>query len=238
MRQSDVLHRCHRTPVITAAGIDAYRRGWIAVVLRDGRFADAHAAATLSDVVSRLPDADAIGVDIPIGLPARGPRSADIEARRFVGPRRSSVFPTLSLVVWEASDLATARRLNVELTGRSVSAQTFALRERVLEADALARSDPRIREVHPEVSFRALADRPLTSPKSSWAGIALRRGLLVGAGIELPEDLGEAGVAGIDDVLDAAVVAWSAHRVTLGQAESFPAEPVAGQDGIVAAIWY
>ncbi len=221
-----------------AAGIDGYPRGWVAVVLRDGRYDAALVAPDLSGLVDRLGTARCIGVDIPIGLPARGPRSADIEARRFVGPRRSSVFPTLSRVVWEASDLATARRLNLELTGRSVSAQTFALRERVLEADALVRSDPRIREVHPEVSFRALAGQPLTSAKSSWAGIALRRGLLLGAGIELPDGLGEAGVARIDDVLDAAVVAWSAHRIALGQAESFPADPVAGPDGILAAIWY
>ena len=75
---------------------------------------------------------------------------------------------------------------------------------------------------------------------SSWraSGISFRRGLLLGAGIELPDDLGEAGAAGIDDVLDAAVVAWSSHWIALGEAESLPAQPVAGPDGIKAAIWY
>lgn len=224
--------------MIIAAGIDGYPRGWLAIVLRDGAYEAALAMRDLVRLVARLDTAHAIGVDIPIGLPARGPRAADVEARRFVGPRRSSVFPTLPRAVWEAPDLATARRLNLEISGRSVSSQTFALRERVLEADAVARADPRVREVHPEVSFRALAGQPLAAAKSSWTGISLRRGLLLGAGIELPEDLGEAGAAGIDDVLDASAVAWSAHRIAVGEAESFPAEPVAGPDGIAAAIWY
>ncbi|MEX1336163.1 MAG: DUF429 domain-containing protein [Candidatus Limnocylindrales bacterium] len=220
------------------AGIDGYRRGWVAIVLCDGAYQSALVAPGLAELVARTPLAAAIGIDIPIGLPERAPRPADVEARRFVGPRRSSVFPTLPRAVWEAPDLAAARRLHLGLSGRSVSAQTFALRDRVLEADRVARSDPRLREVHPEVSFRALAGRHLTVPKSSWTGISLRRGLLLGAGIELPEELGEAGAAGIADVLDAAVVAWSAQRVAAGQAESLPAEARPGPDGIEAAIWY
>lgn len=220
------------------AGIDGYRRGWVAVVLDDLRYQSAMIMPDLAGLVARLETAWSIGVDIPIGLPHRGPRPADIEARRFVGPRRNSVFPTLPRVVWEAPDLATARQLNRQLSGRSVSAQTFALREKVLQADAVAVSDPRIREVHPEVSFRELAGQPLTAPKSTWAGISLRRGLLLGAGVELPDELGEAGAAGIADVLDAAIVAWSAHRIAIGEARSFPRDPRPGPDGIAAAIWY
>jgi predicted RNase H-like nuclease len=220
------------------AGIDGYRRGWVAIVLEGGRFQTALAMPRLATLVAMLGKASSIGVDIPIGLPERGPRPADIEARRFVGPRRSSVFPTLPRAVWEAPDLAAARQLYRELSGRSVSAQTFALRDKVLEADALARSDPRIREAHPEVSFRAIAGQPLTASKSSWTGISLRRGFLLGVGIELPDELGEAGAAGIDDILDAAAVAWTADRIATGEAESFPARPVPGPDGIPAAIWY
>jgi predicted RNase H-like nuclease len=50
-------------------------------------------------------------------------RDADVEARQFVGARRNSVFPTLPRIVWEAPDIAAARRLNIELSGKSVSAQ-------------------------------------------------------------------------------------------------------------------
>jgi predicted RNase H-like nuclease len=224
--------------VTIAVGIDAYRHGWVAIVLRDGSFGEGLVAGSLAEVVGRVPEAKVIGVDIPIGLPTSGPRAADVEARRFVGPRRSSVFPTQPRAVWEASDIATARRTSLELTGRSVSAQTYALGPKVLEADELARHDGRIHEVHPEVSFRALAGRPLGASKASWTGMTIRREFLAQAGIDLPDELGEAGMAGVDDVLDAAVVAWTATRIARGQASSLPEDPAVGADGLAAAIWY
>jgi predicted RNase H-like nuclease len=79
--------------------------------------------------------------------------------------------------------------------------------------------------VHPEVSFRALGGRPLPASKRTWAGQAARRGLLEGAGIRLPDQLGRAGVAAPDDVLDAAAAAWSAHRIADGRAASLPHPP-------------
>jgi hypothetical protein len=52
-----------------------------------------------------------------------------------------------------------------------------------------------------------LAGTILWSRKSCWAGTVLRRRLLAGAGISLPDDLGLAGEkAAVDDVLDAAAV--------------------------------
>jgi predicted RNase H-like nuclease len=60
----------------------------------------------------------------------------------------------------------------------------------------------------------------------------------VGVGIELPDDLGEAGVAGFDDVLDAAAAAWSAACIAAGEAQSLPPDALVGPDGLTAAIWY
>lgn len=221
-----------------AAGIDGYRKGWVAIVLIDGRFARAHAGPRLEDVVAMLDDADAIGVDIPIGLPERGRRAADIEARAFIGPRRNSVFFAVPRVVWAAASAEEARARSVAIAGVSVSAQTLALGAKVLEADVLARVDERLYEVHPEVSFTALAGGYLSHPKSTWAGLCHRMDLLAKEEIVVPTDLGEAGSAGPDDVLDAAVVAWSATRIAEGVAGSLPDPPVRGGDGLDAAIWY
>ncbi len=107
-----------------------------------------------------------------------------------------------------------------------------------LEADALARLEPRLREVHPEVSFAAMAGRPLAHPKWTWGGMLLRMALLEQAGIVIPADIADAGSAGIDDVLDAAAAAWSATRLARGGAGSLPADSRQGPDGHVAAIWY
>ena len=40
----------------------------------------------------------------------------------------------------------------------------------------------------------------------------------------VPDDLGPAGLAGADDVLDAAAGAWTARRVAAGTARSFPTD--------------
>ena len=128
--------------------------------------------------------------------------------------------------------------MSMAIDGVSVSAQTLALGTKVLEADALIRDEARLREVHPEVSFAALAGAHLAHPKSTWAGLRRRMELLERAGISVPTDLGDAGAAGPDDVLDAAVVAWSATRIARGVARSLPDPPVRGDDGLTAAIWY
>src|SRR5439155_10553978 len=90
--------------------------------------------------------------------------------------------------VLEAPTYAEARALAVELTGKSVSAQSYALRHRILEVDEHARRDERVIEVHPEVSFSELARRPLLS-KHRTDGLAERRALLEEAGIEVPESV-------------------------------------------------
>ena len=86
-------------------------------------------------------------------------------------------------------------------------------------------ADPRLHEVHPELSFQTMAGRPLRHGKKSWGGQTERRRLLAEAGIELPTFLGAVDAVPPDDVLDAAVVAWSALRIARGHASSFPGSP-------------
>ena len=53
----------------------------------------------------------------------------------------------------------------------------------------------------------------------------------------LPDKLGPAGQAPPDDILDAAAVAWSAHRMATGAAQSHPSPPEEN-NGVRIAIWY
>jgi len=215
--------------VSVVAGVDACRSGWVAVVAEDGSVSGSRVAPRFTDLLAALPEAVAIGVDIPIGLPAAGPRAADIEARAFVGPRRNSVFPTPSRAALSAATYAEAR-----LVLPSLSAQSFALGKKILEVeDAL---EERVFEVHPEVSFRELAGLHLQYSKRSWNGQMERRRLLADAGLVPPDEI-DAGDVPVDDVLDATVAAWSAARKALGQAETLPATPPV-QDGRAVAIWY
>jgi predicted RNase H-like nuclease len=93
--------------------------------------------------------------------------------------------------------------------------------------------------VHPEVSFRALADGvPPAYPKKTWRGQNVRRDLLTAAGLVLPDELGEADRVPADDVLDAAAAAWSAHRIALGTAGRIPKVPERDAEGRVIEIRY
>jgi predicted RNase H-like nuclease len=65
-----------------------------------------------------------------------------------------------------------------------------------------------------------------------------RRSLLKNAGILLADDLGDVGVVAPDDVLDAAVAAWSALRIANGEAKTLPSEPEIDKRGRAVAIWY
>ncbi|MDP9225484.1 MAG: DUF429 domain-containing protein [Actinomycetota bacterium] len=71
------------------AGIDGYRRGWVAVVVADGCFAGADAAARLDTLIAGLGELDGMGVDIPIGLPDAGFREAERPRPRCPGGRGS-----------------------------------------------------------------------------------------------------------------------------------------------------
>ena len=136
--------------------------GWAVVELRPEapvavRFEEKLAAY----VASRNPDV--LGVDTPIGLPPLGEkRQADIEAKALLGTRASTVFYAPSREVLAQPTYKEARAVE------PVSAQSYALRPRILEAEVLAQQfGGRVIEVHPEVSFWALSGRALVS-KWSW----------------------------------------------------------------------
>jgi predicted RNase H-like nuclease len=203
---------------VLTVGVDAARGGWIAVALVDGRFVDAAFERRFPALLERFPEAEVFGVDVPIGLPDPGVRRrADLAARAIVGPRRSSVFFTPSRSALESPTYSAARAVAPD-----TSAQAWALRTGILDVDRVR--DPRVREVHPEVSFAVLAGEPIAFAKRTWNGQHLRRRLLAEAGIEIPHRL-DAGLVGADDVLDAAVVAWTATRIARGEHMTFPADP-------------
>jgi len=178
-------------------------------------------------MLERFPDAAVIGVDVPIGLPRPGSRRrADEEARRVAGPRRSSVFLTPSRQALEALTYTEARAV-----APGTSAQGWALRTAILDAARV--DDPRVREVHPEVSFAVLAGEPLTFAKRTWNGHRERVRLLAKAGIKIPNRL-DAGIVAADDVLDATVAAWTATRIARGEHITLPADPAPGEPVIHA----
>lgn len=219
-------------------GVDVWAKGWIGVELIDGRFATTYVVEHLAELTA-LPDFEAVTVDIPMGLLDDDFRAVDSAARKKVGKRAPSVFSTPPrLVLLEETHDAANRRCR-ELTGKGLSAQSYALRAWILEADDLyGNSRLPLFEVHPEVSFAMMGDGPLEAGKRTWQGVHERMTRLGGVGIHIPGDIGAAAKAGADDVLDAAAAAWSAHRIAVGRARSLPNPSQINERRQQSAIWY
>ncbi|MGH3925215.1 MAG: DUF429 domain-containing protein [Pseudonocardiaceae bacterium] len=214
-------------------GIDACTIGWVSIELHRGTFAAAHIAGRLTALLSGIDDiheVHTVGIDMPLGLVDTGWREADIAAQAFVGARRRSVFRIPPRAVWQEDiwhedSWEQANQRCRQLTGHGLSRQTWGLRDKLREANqCLATGQYPLHEVHPEVSFAAMNGQPLAYRKISWIGHMTRRALLAGHGIHLPDQLGDAGNAGPDDVLDAAAAAWSAQRIATGHASRLPTE--------------
>ena len=206
------------------AGVDGTKGGWVAIVLDGGRYERDHLIRPIESNFAELADCAVVAIDVPIGF---GPRAADAAAREFLSGAASTVFSTPPRALLESPFAG----------GRGVSAQAHALGPRIIHVTGLAGSDARFREVHPEVSFRALnGQRPLRHRKKSAGGALERIELLRRAGVQL-DRLAASGSAPLDDVLDAAVAAWSAQRLASGAAQSLPRPPeeVAGR---AVAIWF
>ena len=236
------------------AGADGCRTGWVVAFVRpsgddvrvriEPRFADILAAPERPAIVA---------VDMPIGLPVRagpGGRGPENVVRPLLGQRQSSVFSVPSRRAIYADDYREACRIALETSDppRKVSKQLFMIAPKIREIDAVLRADAgaaaRVFEVHPEVAFwRLNGGRALDEPKkvkgTPYApGLALRRGLLVGAGIpaavaHAPPPRGAAA----DDLLDALACATIARRLHAGLAQPFPPAFARDEFGLPMAIW-
>ena len=151
----------------------------------------------------------AAGVDIPIGLAAREPRRCDREARRLLGPRRSSVFPAPVHGVLDAPSYAEACAISRRMSGKAISTQLYNIVPKIREVDAALSARPGLQEhvfeMCPELSFAVLAGAPMTHPKRTAAGRSERLDALRSAFGDALDGLSASPPPGAapDDVLDA-----------------------------------
>lgn len=236
------------------AGVDGCPAGWVVAFVRpDLQDARVRVVPRFADVPA-APEAPAvIAIDMPIGLPERaghGGRAAENAVRPLLGARQSSVFSVPSRAAIGAQDYREACGLALATSEppRKVSKQLFMLAPKIREVDAALRADAalarRVFEVHPEVAFwRLNGERALTEPKKVKSrpyepGLALRRRLLIGAGLPVAaiEATPPKG-AGPDDLIDALACAAIARRIHDGVARPLPDPPERDAFGLTMAIW-
>lgn len=227
---------------IDAAGTaGSKKKGWFGIGLLGGRL-EGFYAPTVDELVTQAENLGrpaCIAIDMPIGLPDKTTRAADVAASKRVGRRSSSVFPIAIRQAMEAATQPEADEISRELVHRGVGSTTFSLARRIGDVEAFVRStDYRVVEVHPEVSFAELKGGPLEHAKHNWSGFVERRDLLEAVELLPGRGLGVVGdCASVDDILDACICAWTARRVATGQAYCLPDPPEVFSDGLSAAIW-
>jgi predicted RNase H-like nuclease len=200
---------------VLVAGIDGCRGGWCVATATVDPFelVGVEVAEEIAGVLAR-PELAFVAIDMPIGLPDDGEtRTADTEARRLLGQRRSSVFPTPCRDVLGATTYAEALEVSRAVAGRGLSTQAWNLVRRIRELDAVMTPSlqDRVREAHPELAFARLAGAPMRFPKRTAEGRADRIAIV---GPPPPTPRGAAA----DDVLDAMVLARTAAAMAEGEA--------------------
>lgn len=255
----------HADRVVTVAGVDGCKKGWIGVIRQKDAPVSTGVFATFADLIDSLPLNAVVAVDMPIGLPeltGPGGRGPEALVRPLLEKRKSSVFSIPSRGAIYAStipfttidrwyqDHRDACRVARQTSAppRGVSIQAFAIFTKIREIDLLLRARPDLRdrviESHPEVAFwRLNGERAMETPKKikgriNPAGMAERRAVLEHCGLDRRFVTQPAPAdAYADDFLDACAMFLVAERFSKGEATSFPQVPMRDLLGIPIAIW-
>ena len=228
---------------LTLIGADGCPGGWMVAQ----EFADRTTTLERWDThhlgsATRRSSVAAAVLDIPIGLPARGSRACDREARQVLGwPRLTSVFPAPLRPMLAATSYQRAQAIRHLIEGKGCSRQAYGIQAKVLAVDALLRVEGArtLYEGHPELTFRELAGGATPQfSKHTPQGRSSRWRLLLA---EFPEvetiDLSKRSA---EDALDAYACLWTARRIAAGTARSLPSQPdeFDAALGIPMRIWY
>ncbi len=227
-------------------GIDGCKVGWLCLT-RDPR-----TRVVRCRVVEKLADLFAadtpkvVAIDIPIGLPDTGARRCDREARAWIQPRGSSVFPAPLRPMMTATSYEEACSIGRRIHGKAITKQAWAIFPKIREVDDLLSEDPGVGstlyEVHPEVCFRAWCGSPMNASKKKKTGRHERQNLISAHfGIDayghvrneyLVKDVAH------DDILDAFAALWTAERIVRNQHRYLPKQEETDSTGLPMRIAY
>lgn len=221
------------------AGVDWFEGSWLTVVEDAAGTIRVERAPAFADLLGR-PDLETLVIDVPIGLPDRGARVCDLQARKAIRPRGSSVFPAPIRPVLGARSQAEASQIRYAIEGKRCSAQAYAIYPIVADVDRQMSPEVqrRIREGHPELSFAGMnGGAGLQWPKRSDEGRRERIHHLapyfetLSAHVDSIEPR-----RAVIDLLDAFAMLWTARRVRSGRAVSLPGLPEYDARGLCMEI--
>jgi predicted RNase H-like nuclease len=224
------------------AGVDGCRGGRVAFKVTLPNHATSVEVVDLPAWLRKRPtDLACLAIDIPIGL-LDGSRGCDKAARKLLGqPRGTSVFAAPCRSALSTENHAAATATNLRMTGRGLSQQAWGIAPKIKQVDDAITPDSQrwAFEVHPEVCFWALNQRrPMKHNKKTKEGAAERLALLRREFPEIERHLAKRPPhVGADDLMDAAVAAWTALRWNRGEADCV-CSPERDDKGIEITIYF
>jgi predicted RNase H-like nuclease len=229
-------------------GVDGCRGGWFAVVLGSGRSWAIDVYKTIAELWDAMNSPSMILIDIPIGLPQTDRRICDVQARKLLGRRGSSVFAVPCREALQAKNYRQACRINKQVTGVKLSIQTWNICSKIQEIDiwlqVTREAQPKIRESHPELCFWALAGKhTMAHSKKTLQGFTERFSILKKVYPQsssiVKQALNQFQRKDLprDDILDAIVLAVCA-LFSAGKLKTVPPKPPVDKKGLVMEIVY
>jgi predicted RNase H-like nuclease len=229
-------------------GVDGCRGGWFAVALDSGRNWAIDVYKTIDELWNAINSPSMMLIDIPIGLPDSNKRICDMQARKLLGRRGSSVFAVPCRKALKAKSYRQACRINKQVMGYQISIQTWNIAAKIKEVDTWLQNTQsaqrRVRESHPELCFWALAGKhAMAQSKKTDPGFTERFSILLknfsqtGNIVEQALERFRRKDLARDDILDALVLAVSA-RFSAGKPKTVPPTPPVDEKGRPMEIVY
>ena len=229
-------------------GVDGCKKGWFAVALNSDQSWAIDVYKTIDALWEAIRPWSMMFIDIPIGLPHAERRICDVQARKLLGRRGSSVFAVPCRKAFQAKNYRQTCRINKQVMGIKISIQTWNIAAKIKEVDTWMQNtrmaQPRVRESHPELCFWALANNhPMVYPKKAPEGFK-ERYFILQKNYPQTDAIVEQALAQFrrkdlagDDILDALVLAVSA-RFSAGQPKTVPLKPPVDKKGLAMEIVY
>ena len=221
-------------------GIDWMKPYWLAVEFH-GNQITARKLAHISGINNHYLEADAVLIDIPVGIPENPKEDVhrpDREARGYLpGERKPTIFPVPCRQAINLENYAEASAENERVLGRKLTSQSHGFTKMIRQVDDFLAMDSRWKnrlvESHPEVAFQMLNDgKGLKYSKHTAEGLTERIAILQCHGIEPLPLLAEFVPKQHEDVLDALCLAWSAKLGCENGFHTIPKTPACDSRGI------
>ena len=157
-------------------GVDGCPSGWFAVSSQGDL-----CLAPDFEALLQVADSGRLYVDVPIGLPDVERRLESL-VRRRQSVRAGSLFSVPCRQAVYASSYQSACDINLAVTGKKLSKQSWFLCRKIREVDGFLRQQSharrRVMESHPELAFGVLNRSVLKTSKKTRAGIEERLAIL------------------------------------------------------------